>query len=302
MSVNPKDYRVKITAMWFWYAVASAVASAISITFNKHSLRKIHAPLLSWALFAFSLPTLAAIVLVNGIPDFNYKLLFSALLAAILFSIAKTITLVLMKNNKLSEFYPLVATSPLMLYVLGLIILSETVKFVSFLGLITIIMGVYLFNFEKRTKDFLHPIKTLFYNPVSRLFLFGILLANFTALFEKIAVLNTNPSSPEFVLFIEYSLITIFLSGYMTHKDKYWFKEIKTNFKNLFIAGTIFSILAILVVTSFITGSIALVSAIKKLEVVFMLIIGSIFLGDKPGKKVYVATIIMILGVLLIRI
>src|SRR3989344_8565233 len=113
--------------MWFWYAFASAITSAISITFNKYALSKIHAPLLSWALFAFSLPILVVLSIKGGVPDINSTFVFAILSAALVLSIAKTVTLEVMKNNKLSEFYPLAAVTPLTLYLLSLVFLSETI-------------------------------------------------------------------------------------------------------------------------------------------------------------------------------
>jgi drug/metabolite transporter (DMT)-like permease len=58
--------------MWFWWAILSAVFSAISIILNKKALKSINASLVSWALFAFSIPFLIYPAFKDGWPKLNF--------------------------------------------------------------------------------------------------------------------------------------------------------------------------------------------------------------------------------------
>ena len=49
-------------------------------------------------------------------------------------------------------------------------------------------------------------------------------------------------------------------------------------------------------------GPVALVIGVKRLQIFFMLLMGYLFFKDKTTKHIWVATFIMVLGVLMIRL
>ena len=69
-----------------------------------------------------------------------------------------------------------------------------------------------------------------------------------------------------------------------------------------FVTITIFAILALLYFYSITTGALALVSGVKKLEVFFVLIFGWLIFGDKPKREVWIGSLIMLVGVFLIKL
>jgi len=287
--------------MWFWYALASAIISAISVTVNKRLLHKIHVPLLSWSLFAFPIPFLIVLAIREGLPTVN-RLFFTAIVSSSLcFAIAKTLSLSSIKNSLLSKIYPLQSVGLLFVYLLGIIFLSEVIEIVNLIGLFLIIIGVYIFNIEKAKENFLEPFKLLFTNRIFLLFLISILLSSITPIFEKTAIINSNPPSPIFVLLTENVLMSVLLSGYLTHKDRFWLREIKNNFWLLLLSSLIYTSLALFVFMGFSSGQVALVVGIKKLEVLFVLLFSWLFFHDKPTRHAWIASLIMLVGVVLIK-
>ena len=95
--------------MWFWYAILAAFISAVSVIINKYVLKKVHAPLLTWSLFAFPLPLLLLLSFKEGIPSVNRLFLLGTTGSALSFVVSKTLTLHSIKNNLLSKMYPLVS-------------------------------------------------------------------------------------------------------------------------------------------------------------------------------------------------
>ena len=75
-----------------------------------------------------------------------------------------------------------------------------------------------------------------------------------------------------------------------------------SNFKPLFAAGIIYTIVGILVFNAFVTGPVALISAVKKLDILFALLLTPLFIAEKPTKRSWHAAIMMLIGVILIKI
>lgn len=124
-----------------------------------------------------------------------------------------------------------------------------------------------------------------------------------TAVFDKIGVLNTVPTNLTFVILIENILETLIVTPYLMVKEKHtWVKEVKGSFVILFINSLVLMVIAYLVFAAYTSGAIALVLGIKRLQIFFVLILGYLFLKDKPAKHTWLATAVMILGTILIKV
>lgn len=288
--------------MWFWYAIISAIISAISVIFNKHLLKKIHVPLLTWSLFAFPLPLLFLLSFKDGIPNINSLFFLGTVGSALTFVVSKSITLHSIKNNLLSKIYPLVSFSTFFTYIFGLIFLSEAIRLTAVIGLLIIITGGYILNAENTREDILKPFKILFLEKSSYVFLFAMILSSATSIFDKIGLTNVNPSNPTFVLFSENVLMTVLLTGYLTHKDKNWVNEIKNNFWFLFLASFVYMALVLMAFLGFISGPVALVIGVKKIEILFVMMLSSLVFKDKPTKHSTIAASCMLFGVILTKL
>lgn len=289
--------------MWFWLAFGSAVLGAIDVILNKHSLSKVSAPVLTWSLFTLSLPPLIFIVLKEGVPNLNQIFFVGALGSSLAFVFSKTITNHTLKQNLLSKVFPLTAFSGIFTYFFGLILLSETIRFIPLLGVLSIILGSYILNADQAKEDFLKPFKLLFTTKASIFFLIAILLGSITAVFDKLAMNNTTPTNPAFTILVEQVAMSIMLTIYLVRREKQtWIKEVKDNFWILLLNSIIFLVVGFLVFYAYIGGPVVLVLGIKRLQIIFILLLAYVLFKDKPTKHSWIATIIMIIGVLLIRI
>ena len=289
--------------MWFWWAILSAVFSAISIILNKKALKSINASLVSWALFAFSIPFLIYPAFKDGWPKLNFTFIVVTTVSIVGFAFAKTLSLRSLKHSKLmSEIVPLAFFAVLIQYALGAIFLNEKIRLLPSVGLILIIFGGYYLKISEAKEDILRPFKLIFTNKNSFYYLLAMLIMPFTSLMDKLELLNLHPVNQSFLLLWENFWTAILLTGYMTHRDKNWINDLRANFKVLFINGFIFAILALLYFYSITTGALALVSGVKKLEVFFVLIFGWLMFGDKPKREVWIGSLIMLVGVFLIKL
>lgn len=287
--------------MWFWYAIGSALISAISITLNKKALKNVNASLVAWSLFTFSIPFLIYPALKDGWPKINNIFIFAVIGSVLTFTYAKVLALRSLKSSLMSDVVPLAFFAVLFQYILGLIFLSESIKILSIIGLIFVVFGGYILKVTEAKENFLKPFKLLISNNESRAYLFAMIITAVASIFDKISIKNIQPINQSFILLVENILTTILLTGYLIKKDKNWTKNLKTNFWSLSINGLAYLVLSLLFFYGITTGAVALVSGVKKLEVFFVLLLGWFLFKDKPKKEVWVGSLIMLVGVVLIK-
>jgi len=288
--------------MWFWYAIGSAFVSAISIILNKKALKNINASLVSWSLFAFSIPILAYPALKDGWPKLNAIFWIAITASVVSFAYAKTLTLKSLKGSLMSKIVPLAFFMVLFNYLFGLIFLSESLRLIPIIGLIFIIAGGYFLKVEEAKEDILKPFKLLLTNKGSRAYLLAMIIMPLTSIFDKYGLKNIQPVNQSFLLLLENFITTVLIGFYMTKNDHNWVKNLKVNFKTLFINGLVYAGVALLFLYGITTGAVALVSGVKKLEVFFVLIFGWLLFGDKPKRGVSIGSLIMLVGVTLIKL
>ncbi len=288
--------------MWFWYGLGSALVSAVSVILNKKALKNINASLVSWALFAFSIPFLIYPAFKDGWPKINSLFFVATTASIILFAYAKTISLGSVKASLLSDIYPLTFLSVFFNYIFSLLILSESLRLIPIIGLLLIIIGGYFLKIEEVKEGWLRPFRLLFTNKASFIYIIAMVIMPLTSIFDKIGLQNIKPVNQSFLLLYENTFTTILLGAYMTQKDKNWIKELKVNFFSLSVNGLVYLGVSLLFLYGITTGAIALVSGIKKLEVIFVLLLSWLFFSDKPKKGVWIGCLIMLLGVVLIKL
>jgi uncharacterized membrane protein len=290
--------------MWFWLAVASSVFGAIDLIISKKVLRRVSAAVLAWSLFALTVPILIIFAIWQGIPGLNWFFLIGTLGSALVFVFSKTITNEVLKQNFISKILPLTAFSGFFTYIFGLLFLSESIRFVPLFGLLSILVGAYILNADQAKEDLWMPIKFLFFKRESLVYLFGIMLGSLTVILDKWSLSNTTPSNPTFTLLIEQIFMSVLLGIYMLKKEgKTYTLEIKNNFLLLFLNSITNLITGYCLFYAYsLGGPVALVVGVKRFQIFLILLMSYIFFKDKPTKHVWIATAIMILGVLLIKL
>lgn len=290
--------------MWFWLSLASAALGAVDIILNKRALNKVSAGVLSWAVYTFTIPLLIILSILEGMPVVNLVFWLSIIGSSITFALGKNLINDALKNNLISYIIPLTSFTAIFTYVFGLIFLGENIKAIPLLGLLSIVFGSYILNVDQAKEDVLKPFKLLFTTRASLLFLFALMITSFTAIFDKLSILNSTPSSPTFIMLMDQILMSVLLTGYLIAKEKKtWALQVKQNFWLLLLNSAILLVISYLVFVAYASeGPVALVLGIKRLQIFFALILGYLFLKDKPTKLTWIATFIMILGTIMIKL
>ena len=202
----------------------------------------------------------------------------------------------------MSEIVPLAFFMVLFNYLFGLIFLSESLRLIPIIGLIFVIVGGYFLKVEEAKEDILKPFKLLLTNKESRAYLLAMIIMPLTSIFDKYGLKNIQPVNQSFLLLLENIMTTILIGSYMTKKDQKWITNLKNHFWSLCLNGVVYTILALLFLYGITTGAVALVSGVKKLEVFFVLVLGWLLFGDKPKRGVWIGSLIMLVGVVLIKL
>lgn len=289
--------------MWFWLALVSAILAAGTIILNKHVLKNVSPGVLTWATFTLAAPLLFIPIFLNGIPPVNINFFYAVAGSSITYVIAKTIVNEVLKNNLVSKIVPLASLTNIFTYILGVIFLSESIRIIPLLGLFLIVFGIYILNIDRIKTNFFEPFKYLFTSKASFLFMLAMLAGSTTVIFDKIGAINLDSPDPTYFILWTHIVMIVLATGYLFRKKEKTFKpELKKNFLVLFLCSFLFIAISYLMLLGYLSGPVALVLTINRLQVFFILMFGYLFLKDKPAKHTWISVAIMLVGTLMIKL
>lgn len=288
--------------MWFWWALTTAIISSISYVLSKYVVDKTSTLVTTWALFSLNIPILIGLVLFQNKVEINQWFWLGIIVSGGGFIGVKAVTMLAMKRSKISKIMPLNVVSVVLAYLTALIMLKETLGWKELLGLGLIIGGIYWINLEKAKESWLAPIKELKRHKASLMYLIAIMFAGAISSFDKLAIMNTNPHSPELVLLGENIIGSVLLGLMLIKRSGFgWLKEVGIAWKRLSLLSVIYLLSLLAVFHGFSNGPVALVLGIKKLQILFAMLWAWWFLKDKPKKEQLGGAIVMIVGAMLLK-
>lgn len=288
--------------MWFWFAIISSLLAAISVVYNKHTLRSISPKLLAWALFVFPIPFLIIGTLASERSRINNMFWLGVSGSAAVFVMAKLWQLEAIQKGLLSKLIPLAPLAVLFSYVLSFVFLGENISLMGLFGMSIIIIGTYLFNIELAQEGFFQPFLILFKERETLLYMVALFFGALTSVFDKTGLINTKPTNPLLTLLFENILTAIPFTFYLILKVPLWNDQLKKSFWQLLIAGLLYSLSVIFVFYGFSTGPIALSIAIRQSQTVFIILFSFFIFSDKPPAKTWFAILVMFIGVVLLKL
>lgn len=222
--------------------------------------------------------------------------IFYAAISSFFFALYQYFTAVAYRYGDVSLVYPISTSSPLFIIIWAYLLLGERISLMGFVGILLILIGGYIINVTKGKH------KASFY---------GILLAllaaffySFGALADKLGVGGISPNLYIMytVLFIAlYSLIINTIIGLKTHtlieKVRY-----KPEWKVIIPFGIIMAASVASFRIGLVEVPVSYASALRQVSSLFGVIMGIIFLKEAYGWKRIVGSIIIILGIILIKL
>ena len=289
--------------MWFYIALATSVISAISVIFSKKILKGVSPSVLTWCTLVLATPIIAVFAIKEGIPNLNALFIAGVVGSVIFYTASEIIQFRAMKIADLSAIYPLVSLGPIFTLIVAFLLpLNEKPGFIAIIGVLITLLGVYVLNVNNAKEGLLKPIKLLFENKASALMILSVVINSVVIAFDKLAINNTIPQNTTFVLLAENILVIVGLLPILYLRNKNFTRQIFDNKKLFIILGLLNAVSTILAFSAVGSGSVGLVSTILKTQLLFVLLFSFIFFKDKPRLETIIGSIIMILGVVLIKI
>lgn len=289
--------------MWFYVALSASLVSAIATIYNKKILDGISSSVLFWCTLVLSTPFIAFFAIKEGIPSFNLLFVLGIIGSVLFYTTHKLTQFRAMKLSDLSEIYPLVSLGPIFtLFIAFSPPLNERPSSLAIIGLIITLFGVYFLNATKAKENLLKPIKLLFTNKASALMMISVLVDSVVIIFDKIAINNITPKNTTFVVLVENILIILGFLPVLYLRNRNFTKEIFSH-KKIFIVLALLNVIGTILAFSAVGGgNVAIVATIFRAQIVFVLLLSYLFLKDKPRSEIILGTLIMIVGVVLIKI
>jgi len=241
------------------------------------------------------------LIFFTGIPEIKPAFYYSITIASILDVIAAWCFLNAIASGQLAKTFPLVAFTPVFLLGTSFLMLGEIPSILGLTGILLIVCGAYLLRSESIKVGILEPIKLLLKEKGQRYMLMAAFLFSFLAVFFKKAILN---SSPFFAFGVTQLLGTLFLTVLFLKKRILGalLRKTANNFKLLFIAGIVGFLAGLTLFAAFKFGLAAYVVSVKRISILFTIILGYVFFKEDHLIRSLIIGSIMVLGIFLISL
>lgn len=229
------------------------------------------------------------------------------ILNSIILSITTICLTVGFNKSDISIISPLLAFVPLFSIFPAIIVLNQVPTFLSGIGIVLVTLGAYMINIEEKENGYLEPLKSLYYDDGARFAMYGVILSGMIPTFSKIGITYV---SELMWLFLISTSSTSILGLILVIKIKLIDKESlnirkSLNVSNmtiifLFLVGLFNMLLALTQYFAYNYIDVAYVQAIKRLNILLAIIVGSLYFHEPKFKQRFTAGLVMICGVILI--
>ena len=276
---------------WFVLALISSITLSLREFAVKKAGKELSSVFMSWGLNFF----MFLIILALNIAFLNYHTITISfvgilIIAAILDSLATVLYLWAIKTGDLSKTIPMLCFIPVVQLFVTPVLVHENLSLIGISGVLVVVFGSYILNIE--TWDgALSPVKSVFKDKSSMVMLAVACIWGVSSSFHKIGV---NQTDALFWAVSEIGLISLFLFPFAIWSDKgnFSFSRLKKTLWPAFFST--FTVLSYYTAISL--GPVAYVSSVRRLGVLFTMLIGVLILKEKIKSLGFAGGIIMITG------
>jgi len=289
---------------WYWLALSSALLSAFAAILQKKSLNEINA--LNFTVIVSVFVALFSTFLIGKV-DLSVSGSYSILVLfgkSIINATAFLCILIALKNLEISRALPVLAASPMTVALLAFILLGESLSLTEVLGMVLIVLGTYVLELKKN-ENIIAPFRVFVESKYHRIILIALGLMSLSAILDKLLLTSFKLPPLTFLVMQNYFFLIIFLlyrflSGLKNRNEKL-FKGVS---KNILIIIVLIAIATIgyrwtqMEATKL--GPVGLVIAVKRLSVLFAVVIGAKLFKEENYLRKVLATLTIVAGALLI--
>jgi drug/metabolite transporter (DMT)-like permease len=288
---------------WFYLALISAVFSALAAISEKKVLFRLDA--LDFSFFV------SIITLIFSIPFFFDAPLSLSLstpliilfIKAILSALAFLCVMLAIKNLEISEALPLLALSPGLVAVLGVLLIQDTLVINEWIGLSLMLVGTYILELRKDDQSIFDPFKSLMrFNKYKYVF-FALILFSITSLIDRVLLKDFKLPAYTFMAYQQLFFAVIFTTMILIRKKKVndIFKPLNKNVIYLILLISLFTVIyRYTQIEATKIAAVALVLSVKRLSVLMAVIIGGKLFKESNVLKRLIAAVIILTGLIIL--
>ncbi len=288
---------------WFLLAFISALFSAFSAVSEKKVLFSLSALDFSLAVsvvtLIFSLPFFG-MVRFEEIFSLSLLILF---LKTILSAAAFLCVMLAIKNLEISEALPLLALSPGLVAIAGVIFIRDFLSLTEWLGVFLMVTGAYILELRKNSNNIFAPFKALFRFSKYSYVLYALILFTVTSLLDRILLKDYNVAPYTFMAFQQLFYAFIFIVIVFA-KQKNFTSSVHSIDKNTFLLIILVAALTVIYRYTQIEATklapVALVLSVKRLSVLMAVIMGGKLFREENLFRRVAAVVIILAGVTLL--
>ena len=283
--------------MWIVLSLLTALFYALGGAWTKKIMTRLDRYTVTWAMFAFALPIVAAVVIFTGIPEIKPKFYWGGAGTLLLNMVAFTMFVKALKLSPLSLTFPFLSFTPVFLIFTGFIFLGEMPTPRAMAGVVFTAAGAYVLNLGRIKEGFFAPVKAVVSEKGSLLMLGVSFIWSFAATFDKVALLGSDPFF--FILAFNTGFTLLYLP-FVLKVNPSFTKELKNRPGDLLVLGALSGLMVIFQMAALRGAYVSYVIAIKRSGVIFTLLLGRIFFEENIDSSRITGTFMMAAGVFLI--
>ncbi|MBA4250714.1 MAG: hypothetical protein C0425_04555 [Chlorobiaceae bacterium] len=282
--------------MWIILSLINPIVDASRNVFSKKASKNVDPLLISW--FNNLIPVIVFGALLPFVElKFNTQFYISVICSGLINTVASILYHRAISKGNLSLVIPMLSFTPFFLIIVSPFMTGEIADSRGMIGIIFIVLGSYILNFELRGKNYLEPIKSLVKNKGTRYMLIVAFIWTFSANFDKLGVVSTSVIQYGFFL----NLVAFFgISILLFSKRKFNIEQIKLERRNLLLLGFLTALGFLVHMWALSLTLVAYVIALKRTSSLLSVFFGYFYLNEKNIKERFAGATLMFIGVLLI--
>ncbi|MBP7842783.1 EamA family transporter [Candidatus Woesebacteria bacterium] len=286
--------------IWLIYSQISAISESFTNLLAKKRMKEFDSTVVIWGWVVSSLILLGGLVVATGIPDLK-PLFFTALFVRILFDTFALLTYAkALQLGDISFIAPLFNFSAIITLSISYVINSELPSILGFIGILLVVFGAYVLNFESKKNGLLHPFKNMMRNKAAAYMLVSTVLYGIVFSVSKIGIQNSNLFFFTFASALGMSLTIFFIAYFKNRSDL--FKIMKPrNFVKMIPIGFVDAIKILALMATINTTFVSYADAANSTSTLYTVFFGAFFLKEKIKGRV-IPAIIMFIGLILLAV
>jgi drug/metabolite transporter (DMT)-like permease len=283
--------------MWILFALFCSLFNALQGAQGKRILRRIDIHVVTWAMFAFALPLMCLGLGFEGLPEIQPPFWPAIVVTVGINLLAVTLYVRAIQLSPLSLTIPFLSFTPIVLILTGYVALGELPDIFGAVGILLIVFGAYVLNLDKLKEGLSAPLRSIAGERGSLLMLVVAILWGITAAADKVAMIN---SSPFFYLLAFDLLFSICYLPVLCTRVSRLRQQIIAGASGLLVFALLGAVMMFFQMMALRSGLVSYVIAIKRSGMVFSILLGYFFFGERHVTIRLIGAALMVVGVCLI--